>query len=469
MLDYSFSFIQFYKTALDGDMANSIVPSKHIQKVFDDPLGIQTILNDQPHSNPNRYFSHLSYKAYFDSVPFAFQLVTDPVTSVYLSAALIKLLTKVLMIYLLAALLTGKSHFFNEKVIIASFLLAPLFQEYGFNNTMGIIDISITYLFFYAFPFLFLMILIHLLRKLAIGVKKPKATWMVPAAAILAIILPLSGPVIAPSILLAAPLAFAYIVFTREYRFGFYGWRSIKDSLGTIPVSVFVIILLALIMSCYSLYLGTYNSDFVNDSIPLIKRYQILPQGIYKTFTYMNGFGYLYTILILNLTLIARYHKDSQGRKIIYTTAWIMLFIILYILLLPLGGYRLYRPLILRYDAILPVTMALFYLFISSSYFLLDHIKNPKYTRIYAATIALALMAYTITDAEIKVRNDCEKASLYTIRAAESDPVILSDSCQVLSWYVITNPAESERNAELLTRWKITERKKLYYYAPDKD
>jgi hypothetical protein len=217
-------------------------------------------------------------------------------------------------------------------------------------------------------------------------------------------------------------------------------------------------------MSCYSLYLGTYNSDFVNDSIPLIKRYQILPQGIYKTFTYMNGFGYLYTIIILNFALIVRYHQDKQGRKMMYNAAWVMIFILMYIMLLPLGGYRIYRPLIVRYDSILPVTMMLLFLFSTSTLFLINNINTLKFKRLYITIIVAALIAYSITDAEIKVRNDYEKKALYTVASSESDVVALTDSCQVMSWYVITKPHESTMNAELMRFWKITDRVKLYYF-----
>lgn len=468
LADFSYSFIQYYHTALDGDMAGCIVPNSQIQKVFEDPFGFQAVASGEPHSNPNRYFSHLMYRAYFRTVPFMLHGIADPIESVYLSSAIIKLLTHALILYFLASFMTGTTNIRRKNMLIAFILLTPLFQAYGFNNTMGIIDISITYLFFYALPFLFLIIWIYILRLMILDRKKSNNALLISLTATLALALPLSGPIIAPTILLSVPVAFIYLIFNRKKKTSSGLLSILSSSLEHIPVAVRVITSGAFMVSIYSIYLGTYNHDFASDQISLAERYAILPEGIVRTFSYMKGFGYAYTILALNIYLIKRYFNHSEGRKIVQGLAWTALFIAAYIFLLPLGGYRTYRPFILRYDTILPVTIPIIYLFSISTLFLLKNIKELKFKYLYLFIIGTALMAYTITDAEIKIKNDCEKEALYTISSSDSDPVRLTDSCQVISWYVITKPNESRMNAELMKIWEMTDSARLYYYAGER-
>ncbi len=463
--DYSYSFYQYYNTTLDGDMANLIIPSESFQTVFDDPFGFQTILNDHPHSNPNRYFSHLMVRVYFTYIPNILNKFLPPITSVYLAVAIIKLLTQVLLVYFMAALMTGASYVLDRRMLLASILIIPLFQAYGFSPNMGIIDTAVSYVFFYALPFLLLTIYIYIFRIMKYDPGKARKPFLLICALILSVVLPLSGPLIAPTIVLSIAVYILYSIYIMRRE----GMRNFSVSIRRFfqmqPIPVTILAFLAVILSLSSVYLGTYNSDFAAESISFTERYRLLPHGLLSTFKYMGGFGYLFTILALNIIIILRYYKKSEGTEIIKKSYWSLLFIAVYILLLPLGGYREYRSTILRYDTILPITLTLVFIFGITTYFLITALEKRKLRRIYLTIVFAALVAYTVTDCEIKYTNDCERKSLEIIAASSSDTVALNEKCHVMSWYIITNPENSRLKGKLLYLWRITDKEKLYYYA----
>ena len=56
---------------------------------------------------------------------------------------------------------------------------------------------------------------------------------------------------------------------------------------------------------------------------------------------------------MLNIFFILRKKQNENGKKLISRVKWIALFALIYILILPLGGYREYRPNIIRGDTLL--------------------------------------------------------------------------------------------------------------------
>ena len=103
LLDTGYSFVQHYYMHLDGDMAESILPSGSIQKIIEDPLGLKVLLSGEVYSNPNRFFAHWPMLVYFKSIPFLLQQITTPINSIYLSCALAKIMTQLLLVFLLAS------------------------------------------------------------------------------------------------------------------------------------------------------------------------------------------------------------------------------------------------------------------------------------------------------------------------------------------------------------------------------
>ncbi|MBW6535718.1 MAG: hypothetical protein K0B11_11960 [Mariniphaga sp.] len=124
MAVFHFSFFQYYNSPLQGDLAGHVLPDKLIQPVFDDPFGFQLLKTGEPHSNPNRFFSHWAVAMYFQYFPLWLQNFTNPINSVYLASAIAKLVIQVLFIYILAFFM------FPSVAIPASITTTGLQLEY---------------------------------------------------------------------------------------------------------------------------------------------------------------------------------------------------------------------------------------------------------------------------------------------------------------------------------------------------
>lgn len=458
--DFTYSFLQYYSTPLDGDMAGGIVPEAGVQEIFNDPFGFGILSGNEKHPNPNRFFAHLFFRDYFQKVPLLLQKVVDPIESVYLSCAWIKLLIQVLFIYLLSAIISKSKSVFNLKFVLVALLLTPLFQAYGYNGYMGIIDKSITYTFFYALPLVLLLLFISNFHP-SYNVNRviKMSTIKIIALVFLTVVLPFSGPLI-PLIILIITLLLFIFYLRKNYSEGGY-LHVLKNTLLNIPKDVLLFFIPISLLSIYSLLLGMYNSTYQAEVIPIAERYLRLPVGVYFQFTQKMGFPILFAMIGSNIFIIKKYFNNEGGRSIITSLKWIGVFSLLYVLLLPLGGYRPYRPNILRYDTIMPITICLFYIFGASTSFLLEKIKKGK--NVYYAVVITFLVVFENADKSELNENECEKQALITLSNSDKEIVSLQQNCPVISWKPITDYNQSKLNAELLKIWNITEEAKLYY------
>ena len=151
-----------------------------------------------------------------------------------------------------------------------------------------------------------------------------------------------------------------------------------------------------------------------------------------------------------------------DGKKILTLFKWIGIFAFLYILLLPLGGYRDYRPNILRYDTIMPITLSLFFIFGISTLYLFKQMTNKQKTW-YIPIIFVMLLLFTISDTAEFDTNKCERSALKEISESKDKIVELKCDCNVLAWNKLIKPEDSELQAQLLTIWRITNDNKLYF------
>ena len=168
--------------------------------------------------------------------------------------------------------------------------------------------------------------------------------------------------------------------------------------------------------------------------------------------------------VLLNGYLLNRQKRqgNEQAAEVLHILKVLALFSVLFILLLPLGGYREYRPDVIRQDTMLPVLFCLLFGFGLSAFRLLRAGAGVFRKRYAVFTVALLLL-FTLADAVLPGENRCEKAALETI-ARSSEPVVrLPNDCLVLSWVRITNPRDSELNGRLLQRWRVTPEVRLYY------
>ena len=140
---------------------------------------------------------------------------------------------------------------------------------------------------------------------------------------------------------------------------------------------------------------------------------------------------------------------------------WIGIFALVYVLLLPFGGYRPYRARIIRYDTFMPVTVALIYFFGISTYLLL-HFKGNKKIK-YVTVMTLVLLVYTFSDLDGRNKNRCEREALEKMALSQDGIVSIPKNCFVMSWTNTFDYQQSENRAKLIHYWGITRKKKLFF------
>ncbi|MCB9283182.1 MAG: hypothetical protein H6563_03840 [Lewinellaceae bacterium] len=447
LLDLGYSFHQHFQMALDGDMASIILPAEGYSAVLNDPFGLRVLLHGEHYPAPNRFFAHWTMSKYFKSVPFLFQAACPPIDSIYAASALAKTLIQGFLIWLLATYISGKTNPFRKEFILAAVLITPLFQTFGYNIQMGIIDKSVTYTFFFALPLgLLLLFFLPFFRSV---IRKenwtPKPLQMV-LLALLAVILSFNGPLIPGVVLIVCPFILVYS-----------GW---KKKLTRPHLFLFLFISA---WCLYSFFIGMNNAENAANSLPVGERYLRIPHGLFALFSQKIGPPLLLVVTISNVLILRRFKKNPQARMILHFSKWIALFALLYLFLLPLGGYREYRPDIVRRDTMMPLFLCLFLLFGWSSSFLIHHLSSFK--KGYLALIVGVLLLFTFADAPHRPPHACEREGLEILSRSQEPIVRLPSDCNILSWTRITDPKGSEWNAQLLMYWGVTDKKRLYFQS----
>ena len=465
LVDLGYSFIQHYGAPLDGDIAANIVPQKDMGLVLESPLGLNAIINDEKYPNPNRFFCHWSFQAFLINTPLFFQKYVDPIDSIYLSCAVAKTFIQLCLIFLISIAITGTANILRMDFVVASALVTPFFQTFGYSRYMGIIDPSITYTFFYALPSaLLILYFLPLINQKYHGIRM-QSTWVILILWIpLGLVCSLSGPLNTGVVLVVACITLIWNTrasFLQSRENGIINRGTI--ALKNIPSNYWLYLAPISLCSIYSLYLGQYNSNNDLSPISLSELYFRLPQGLYYQITQKLGFPILLATLVINIIIISRTYSNSDGKKIIEVLKWIGLFAIVYIILLPLGGYREYRFNTLRYDSIMPITLMLFFAFGITTIFILK-IISKTYRILYYPLILAVIFIFTYADEPNFEHNSCERAALEEISKSPSSVVRVSGNCSILSWYVISEPEDSDIKAELLHKWNVTKNKKLYYH-----
>jgi hypothetical protein len=329
---------------------------------------------------------------------------------------------------------------------------------------MGIIDTSTTYTFFYALPFAILMLYYApLLLKNYYNLELKKIKFLKLLWIPFALISSLSGPLNPGISLIISFLLFSeYFMRSIKTTGNIPLFYKIKVSIQKIPLDYFFYLVPVSLFSLYSLYLGGYNSVSLTHKLPLSDLYAKIPEGIYYQFTQKLGFPVLFSILAINTIIIRTRYKTAEGEKILRTFKWIGIFALVYIILLPLGGYRNYRPYILRYDTILPLTLALLFMFGKMTSFILNHISNRQKFR-YIPIIVFVLVIYTNSDEPGFDKNKCERAAICKIAGSAEAIVKVDNNCTVLSSTLTVNPKDSVLKVKLLEIWGIMSGNKLFY------
>jgi hypothetical protein len=466
LLDLVYTFVQAYQLPIDGDLPSIVLPDADCRQVLQDPFGWAVLARDEVYVAPNRFFAHAAMVSYFKTVPFGLQRITDPISSLYAACALFAVGVQALLLYILSVYISGTYRLSRRGPWLAMALLVPLFQIAGYNDQMGIIDPAITYTFFYAFPMTLLLLLLPFYRAACSG-QPLRLSWPSRLALVgLMMVLAFNGAIITGAV---AVLFFGIVLhwtvgqWQSGLRFNLAEWFS---RVRQVPRLSLILLGLFTLLCLYSLYIGRNEKESVGQGLPLWERYTRIPKGIYWQLRKL-GLPLLILAALGNSWLIYRHFPSTSGsQRILRILLWLGLFSLIYVLLLPLGGYREYRALIVRRDSIMPLILGLMFFYGLTTYFLLHHLTGrPR--RWYLAGLVLFSAIFINADRlwlKEENSNICERQGLERI-AQSTEPVVrVSAECPVLSWWKISHPKYSETNAQLLEYWGVTKGKKLYYH-----
>lgn len=444
LVDLSYSFYQHLHKPLDGDIVSGALPLNDVSKILEDPLAFKVLINGEHYANPNRYFSHQLHYQWMNKAPLFLQQSISPIDSLYYSAAIFKTGIQLCLLLLIGCITVTKIRKDLTSFLIAMLVAASLIQVNGYYNYMAIIDNAITYNFFYAFPALLLLVLsLPVVRRIS---DFDRLYSMSPLfQGFLLILIPVSafsGPLNPGVMAVVAALCL------------FFGRKKLARNER-------MLLIYALMWTALSLYIGTKNSILEEGQIPLVERFQRLPLGLFNILSQKPG----YLILILfsvGFFLILRSANKEAYRNMLRVAAYLGVFSLAYLLLLPFGGFKNYRPNIIRYDTFIPVLLAWMILLVLLVVQILkqDQAARPKF--FIPAFIGLVL-AFSLADKPSPDDDSAQRAAFETYAKSKEDVVTLPDSVRLLSWDKVTRAEDSRPEALLLQRWKITDRLKLYY------
>jgi hypothetical protein len=448
-----FAVKRYHYFTIDGDLSSIVMGNRAYKSAMEDPFALNALLKDSVYAAPNRHFAHRITSLYFRHVPQLLQSFLSPISSLYYSAALAKALFQFLLIYLLACLASGKTSVTDTRWLFSAVLITPLFQVFGYARAVGIVDASITYSFFYAGMFVLnLLFLLPYFLYWQYGIFPGRGytlgmIFLLPVAAF-------SGP-LNPAVLLIASAFLLGGAARRRY--------AATAVVRPLPASWTVFLpLLALLASALSLMAGRNNAENAWGTLSLAERYALLPRGLWDILTVKLAWPLICAMILAQVILLRTLRIQSEAGRLLRISRWLLAACLVYIACLPLGGYRDYRPLIIRWDTFLPVTLSAILFHAAASRIILAHAAK-KLRTVYGVALLAFSAVFFFADTEIRKENRCEKKALEALAVAREHPVRLDSRCCVLSWRILRDSSESELNAEFLQLLHVTSDRVLYY------
>ena len=465
LLDLGYSYYQYSSQSyIDGDFAYIVLGAPPYDHVLGDPLGISA-LHGESYPGTNRFTAHAVMSGYFKIVPHLLQVVLTPLNSLYTCIAITKLLIHVALLFLLSYYAISWKGFNLNLFLFSTVILSPFFQAGPvYYQYMAIIDGSITYVMFYALPMVFLLVyFLPFYRYFRKGII-PSSTIFILGWLFLTLLLVLFGPLPAPIILIFSFILLGFLIVRNFFRsFNIDPLYRLGMAVRRINKSVLILLTGSLILSLYSLYIGSKNSENNWTSLPMEERFTKLTEGMKEVFLNSeNGLFYLFTAsAIFMITLYIFFRKKEY--LLFKLTFFLLIFAGLYLFLLPLGGYRIYRPLIVKHDTLLPVLMIGLFIFATCGILLLKYLKNWGKVA-YIILIIPLIGFYSFNDKIWPNTNECEKRSILEIAKSNENCVILPTNCTVGMWKYNFECSKSELPATLFKYYNIFPRKILYRF-----
>ncbi len=420
-VDYIQSNYHYSNLPIDGDLCRVAGPFKWYEDVLNDPIGIQAITENKKYGGAARYVCHKSTSWWFEHIPIAIQsVVKDKVHSIYYASALSVAIIHLCFVWLAFQYAKAKEQFSFKRFIPIALLASILIQYNSYYGSIGLIDRSINYTFFYILPII--VLLIYFLPffkyeqfdtyKITIG-HQILLLFLAP-------ILAFSGPLIQPVVFLVS-LFYLFGVFIRN---PFYSIKKNKKLIFHLC--------LFLLICIYAFYVSKFNSE---SSIykPLLERYYLLLKGFYRIMTNSPAWLFIFLLTALNIYLI-RIYKLMSWKKLRSIGFFVLGLCALYILLLPFGGYRAYREVIIRYDTFIPVTLGLSFLLLFTTYKVFYRIKKERWLP-YCLVILLFSGIFFLADKNTEQEaNYCQQGHLYEIQKSEEEIIRRPFTCNIMTW-----------------------------------
>lgn len=466
LVNLGLAFFRSYQLRLDGDIAPIVLPRADYAHVLHDPFGWSVLAHNSVYAGPNRFFAHLAMYTYWRQVPLLLQAFVSPIASLYAAQALFNTTVQALLLYVMGWYAAGTRRLGSGRLWLAMALMIPFFQTTGYNRQMAIMDNAVTYNFFYALPLMLLLALLWPLYRAArqgqpLRLPAPKLV----ALLLLALVLSFNGPIITGTVLV---LLLGVGLHALRQRRG----RPLGQWLRSLPWQPVLLWGWFGVLCLYSLYIGRNNSENITTmTVSVGERYQLLPHGVVAILTDRLGLPLLLAGCLLNAWLVRRLLPATpDNRRLWPVLGGLGLFALVYALLLPLGGYRPYRPYILHHDCIVPITVGLAMFYALSAGRLLGQLRGwPQ--RCYIGALVAVAFIYLNADRRLykygdKVR---ESEALQLLARPDAPPVVeLPHRITVVTWDPVTEPVGSITSAEMLRYWRVTNGLKLYYFPPYK-
>ncbi len=469
--DLAFSYVQHLQYPIDGDLPSHTMPAPWYSEMLSDPLALSALKEGKRYNNPNRFTVHAITVHYFRNVPRWLQGVVDPLDSPYVASALLKIVIQIIMMgcTLWWVMVRGPATW--QEVTLVAALITPFFQTFGFYDIMGMVDAATTYAVFYSLTVAFLWLLF--VPFYVAGQDQFRRSWspflyllMLPFAWLISV----AGPIGSPVLIITSSVVLLYYI-SPSFKELINPSGSVKGLSGifaAIPRPILIVFPVCILLGLYSLYIGTFNAENPEGVPGLLERYKLLFKGIWHMLTYQVGLPMLVIGVIWQSVYVLRKGRAVDQVHIRRIMPWILLGITIFILLLPLGGYRIYRPLIIRRDLLMPVTLTLIGLYGLTAWYTLKAMPQSTISRAVIIGLMLIWAAVFMGVAPLHLgHNRCERESLARIQQASEVPVSLSVDCTVLSWGPYGKPEESYYSALLLQHWGITSKHRPYFMVKE--
>lgn len=456
--DLGHSYLQYHQQAFDGDVVPIVAPSAHNATILTSPFGGKAIVAGERYAGSNRYFAHQTMYTYFRFVPQVLQTFLSPVQSLYASAALFKLLTHVSLLLLITTFISGHLKWWRNDFLAICLLITPFFQTNGkgFYHNIGIIDQAVTYTFFYAFPLALLLMIGFAFYR--IYVLQQSQQWTRLEKVILPFLMlyiSFSGPLIPPLVILVFGWFILHQLFKYRTAILVRNWSIFnlkKEAIWHLGYAIFLVVL-----CLYSHFLSSFNSEH-QVSLPFLQALEKLGNGIAFIATSKLAIPLILLTLITQFIFIKKYPPtENLERRLVGLLPWLWLFLLSYLLLLPLGGIRDYRPNFIRHDTFIPITLGLIFTSGLLAKILWQTLPT-NYRKHLVAGLLLVALAFTLADDLPQNNYQCERGTLMALTVEQSATYQLPSDCTFFSWNIDSAPELQQLITEMLLVWNIRQK-----------